>query len=399
MNTRGFSMVVCLGLFASSAFAQSFVAAGQVDAKSDASGAMFADNRFPEFASDGAALLGSETDLHLTCPFDLIQAAYDEATSNYGVAARYVTAMEVMELCNDHAEAFRVAIENEVALRERYNELFARQGADLSQGSVGTFLRDMAEKRDARIAEIEESMASRYQPLKTTLLACEVPVATLAALETPATVRFTLNEAGQIVGDVDHMTAPNEVKNAASYVAAKDVVNGCQGEGCDVDGLDLSRPFVAQIGLSGATLDIFINEEITRARQAEIEACLLDRPASNYVMTGNARAAGSDAMAALSPIDSYVEDEEVYGEKFWVRAGDEIGDTLIVSEIYVPFSDEPGEAQVVLTDCAGDYVVHMAPRSNRPTMLRPAEVTYRNRLTGEVRQPELTVIESAPFSN
>jgi hypothetical protein len=343
--------------------------------------------------------LGFASDTHLTCPFDLIQAAYEEATSNYGVAARYVTAMEVMELCNDHAEVFRQAIENEVALRERYNELFAGQGIVIGRDRSGAAALQMADDRDAGGSKLEEAMASQYQPLKSAMLACEVPIETLAALTTPATVRFNLDENGKVVGAIDHMTAPNEAENAASYVAAKDVVNGCEGAGYPVDGFDLARPFVAKIGLSGATLDILINEEITRARQAEIEACLLDRPASHYAMTGYVRAAGADPLADLSPTESYSEEDETFAEKIIVRQGDKIGDMVTVSEVYVPFPGEPGQAQVVLTDCAGDLVLHMAPRSNRPTMIRPAEVTYRNRLTGEVRQPEVKVIETEPFSN
>lgn len=59
------------------------------------------------------------------CPIHLLQSAYDEATSGYQSAVRYVTAVEVMHLCREHAELFREVMDAEAALVQSYADLRA----------------------------------------------------------------------------------------------------------------------------------------------------------------------------------------------------------------------------------------------------------------------------------
>lgn len=59
------------------------------------------------------------------CPIHLLQSAYDEATSGYQAAVRYVTAIEVMHLCREHDDLFREVMDAEAALVQSYADLRA----------------------------------------------------------------------------------------------------------------------------------------------------------------------------------------------------------------------------------------------------------------------------------
>ncbi|MFG5380011.1 hypothetical protein [Yoonia sp. R2-816] len=72
------------------------------------------------------------------CPIHLLQSAYDEATSGYQAAARYVTAIEVMHLCREHDDLFRQVMDAEAALVQSYADL--RAARELVEGAAPSVL-------------------------------------------------------------------------------------------------------------------------------------------------------------------------------------------------------------------------------------------------------------------
>lgn len=94
----------------------------------------------PAAASLGAVPPLVAPDVTVQCPIGLLQQAYDEATTGFQAATRYVTATEVLKLCEEHAKLFKRAIDNETQLLAAYSEMLAAKqnvdGLSAGQGAV-----------------------------------------------------------------------------------------------------------------------------------------------------------------------------------------------------------------------------------------------------------------------
>ncbi len=259
------------------------------------------------------------------CPIHLLQAAYDEATSGYQAAARYVTAIEVMHLCREHDELFSEVMDAETELVESFAQLAAARM--MIEGAAQTA--PLSDDASATVDDAENGA--------------------LGSIVEEQNVRLDETDAG--------------IDTANSVTAAADE----------------------------AEADATTAMETSASVAPEEAACVDPRPASAYVMIGSSNSAGGEPRGILGLVDSHNPDGDYYDQSINVSAGDFLAREVEVSEVKVPWSDQPGEASVILTDCEGSLRLTMVSQMPSGHFVNP-NITYRNLQTGAVREADTTVL-------
>lgn len=389
MNKYYLTTATALCLTATMSVGQSFIAAGQVPAAETSNGSSFiASDVTKELVPVAVSRTG---ELHLACPFDLLEQAYREATTGFQTAGQYVTTLEVLSLCADHDRLFKQALDTEKQLVESYNALIGVSGQGTGGANARTTMESSTEAAAAIAAAVQ---GSSFTSFLAQVAQC-LPMHTVGLdMDKALDVSVPLAADGKIAGDLTLLSGQESEADAPrpEFDAVSQAILACGTGGYDTDGLDLSQPLEVNFTL-GELYDLKSASQM--AAGVDANGCPVPRPADAYVMTSYVAASGQQPLVDLALEASLDQASGWFTETFFVKVGEELPGGVKVVEINVTDYDDPNEIKhVILRDCAGELredMTTLTPRASHEASR--SIVTYRNYRTGETTPaPAPTVI-------
>lgn len=348
------------------------------------------------------------TDVTVQCPIDLLQAAYDEATTGFQASTRYVTAVEVMKLCIEHDKLFALALNNETILLEAYARMGETYDAlEASDQKVQTATEvvgvlDVSETSAAIVsAAADTTVQSAMDRFKANLLICVNEDARSAQITTPVTAKFTLaitglfNDLSIISGVEADMAA-----RADSFAVFRTLLLTCSGFKVESKGITAGTEITLTYTPEGmAQQDVpLVATDVANdvAPVAEQDGCADPRPAAALVLRGTNEVYSGAVQGMFATASSYDEATGDYADRRFYSVGDLIAEGVTVKSVSMNMTSQNPlifEPYAIVTDCAGDLRVKQTDMPYSAEVF--SEVTIRNILTGEERSPEKVVVNPA----